>query len=85
LKPGDLVAVKPGETIPADGRVKAGNSLVDCRSITGESEPQKVAPNSFVWGGTINIEAPLEVQVFSSWRADKTVSAAGIGRSCDGK
>ncbi|MBN2158755.1 MAG: heavy metal translocating P-type ATPase [Spirochaetes bacterium] len=52
---GDTVAVKPGERIPVDGTVLAGNSSVDESMITGESVPADRGPGDRVTGGTINL------------------------------
>jgi Cu2+-exporting ATPase len=59
LEPGDRVLVRPGEDIPADGRLEAGASSVSEALLTGESSPvRKVAGDELV-GGSINIESPL--------------------------
>jgi Cu2+-exporting ATPase len=63
LKPGDRVLVKPGEVIPADGRLEAGDSSVNEALLTGESTPlRKVAGDGLI-GGSINIESPLRLVV----------------------
>lgn len=63
LRPGDYVRVRPGDTIPADGRVVRGASTVNQASITGESVPAEKALNDEVFGSTINLTGVLEVQV----------------------
>jgi Cu+-exporting ATPase len=50
---GDLVVVKPGERIPADGVVTDGESAVDASMLTGESVPVEVGPGDEVSGGTV--------------------------------
>lgn len=62
VRPGDVVAVATGETVPVDGRVVAGRSEVDAALVTGESLPQPVAPGAIVHAGTINLAAPIEVE-----------------------
>ncbi len=54
LKTGDVILIKPGEKIPADGIVKSGVSVVDESMITGESIPVEKRIGSKVIGGTIN-------------------------------
>ena len=63
---GDLVVVRPGETIPADGEVIEGFSAIDQSTITGESTPQDVGPGAKLFAGTINHNGLLKVKVSSS-------------------
>lgn len=51
---GDIVIVKPGQTIPVDGVVIEGHSSIDESAITGESIPTEKKKNDNVTGGTIN-------------------------------
>jgi P-type Cu+ transporter len=60
---GDVVLIKPGGRIPADGSVVGGNSFVDQATITGESMPVEKKPGSAVYAGTINQSGALEVRV----------------------
>lgn len=54
LRPGDIVRVRPGASVPADGVVVDGSSEVDEAMITGESRPVDKAPGDQVIGGTVN-------------------------------
>jgi Cu+-exporting ATPase len=54
VAPGDLVVVRPGERIPVDGDVVAGDTEVDESLVTGESLPIAVGPGSRVIGGSLN-------------------------------
>lgn len=65
LEKDDRVLVKPGELIPADGRVIDGLSSVDESLLTGESLPRSRQLGDEVVGGTLNIESPLTVCVTS--------------------
>lgn len=63
LCPGDRVRVRPGDTIPADGRVLGGTSTVNQASITGESLPADKLTGDEVFGGTINLTGALDIEV----------------------
>jgi Cu2+-exporting ATPase len=60
---GDHVLVRPGETLPADGVVVAGESSVNEAMLTGESLPVSKAVHSRVVGGSLNQASPLVVRV----------------------
>ncbi len=59
----DTVVVKPGERIPVDGMVTAGQSAVNQAPITGESTPVEKQEGAEVFAGTINGRGALEVRV----------------------
>ncbi|MET9023754.1 heavy metal translocating P-type ATPase [Actinopolymorpha sp. NPDC004070] len=63
LEVGDVILVRPGERIGADGRVVAGASAVDQASITGESIPVDKGPGDEVFAGTSNGTGALHVRV----------------------
>ncbi len=63
LKEGDLVLVRPGGKIPADGIVVEGRSEVNEAMITGESKPVLKEVNSEVMAGTLNGDGFLKVKV----------------------
>jgi Zn2+/Cd2+-exporting ATPase len=63
LTPGDQVLVRPGERIPADGKVARGRSRVDQSTITGESIPVGKGSGDEVFAGTINEGGVLVVRV----------------------
>ncbi|WP_440112736.1 heavy metal translocating P-type ATPase [Paenibacillus sp. QZ-Y1] len=66
LKPGDLLLVKPGELVPADGVVYRGSSFINQASITGESLPVDKTAGDEVYAGTVNGEGALYVEVTKS-------------------
>ncbi len=61
--PGDLLYVRPGEQIPVDGVIVEGKGWVDESLLTGESAPVEKRPGRPVYGGTLNGQTPLTVQV----------------------
>lgn len=67
---GDVVLVRPGAQIPADGVIRQGESAINEASITGESVPVDKKAGSTVFAGTINGQGALEVDV----RADASQS-----------
>ena len=77
LKPDDIVLVRPGASIPADGEVVEGLSEVNEAMITGESRPVKKGPGEKVIAGTINGQGSLRVKVTAT--GDDT-ALAGIMR-----
>jgi Cd2+/Zn2+-exporting ATPase len=62
---GDLLLVKPGEVIPADGVVQSGGSSVNQSTITGESIPVDKGIGNEVYAGTLNGQGALYVEVTS--------------------
>ncbi len=55
VKPGDIVVVRPGTTIPTDGIILSGSSFIDEKAITGESLPIEKNEGDQVIGGTVNL------------------------------
>jgi Cd2+/Zn2+-exporting ATPase len=60
---GDVVVIRPGERIPADGMVLAGVTSVDQAPITGESVPVSKGPGASVFAATINGDGALDIAV----------------------
>ncbi|MES2437887.1 MAG: cation-translocating P-type ATPase [Verrucomicrobiota bacterium] len=63
LAPGDVILIRPGESIPADATVLTGNALIDQSRITGESVPVEVGPGSEIFAGTANLNGAIEARV----------------------
>jgi Zn2+/Cd2+-exporting ATPase len=63
LKPGDIVRVRPGDNIPADGVIAKGQSTVNQASITGESLPVDKSEGDEAFGGTINVTGVMDIKV----------------------
>lgn len=63
LLKGDLILIKPGEKVPADGIIAEGTSYLNESMLTGESKPVKKEMNDKVIGGSINGNSTLKVKV----------------------
>ncbi|MGB2987803.1 MAG: cation-translocating P-type ATPase [Phycisphaerae bacterium] len=63
LTPGEMVRVRPGDNIPADGEVASGESSVNQANITGESLPIDKAVGDEVFSGTNNLTGLLDIRV----------------------
>jgi Cu2+-exporting ATPase len=77
LRAGDLVLVRPGASVPADGLVQEGDSRVNEAMITGESRPTHKRPGDQVIAGTVNGSGSLRVQVN---KTGEQTALAGIMR-----
>jgi len=63
LKIGDVIIVKPGSKIPADGEVASGSAHIDESALTGESLPVKKSVGEKVYAATINTDGALQIKV----------------------
>lgn len=63
LMPGQRVLIRPGDRVPCDGRILAGESDLDESPVNGESVPRSRAPGDDLFAGTVNLDAVLEVEV----------------------
>ncbi|MEV4158244.1 heavy metal translocating P-type ATPase [Nocardia salmonicida] len=63
LQTGDLVVVRPGGRVPADGKVESGTADVDESMITGESRPVRRGPGDHVVAGTVTTDSALRVRI----------------------
>ncbi len=73
IAPGATIIVRPGEKIPLDGQVVAGQSAVNQAPVTGESLPVDKLPGDEVFAGTINGRGALDVRV-TRFRRDTTLA-----------
>ncbi|MCS7337633.1 MAG: cation-translocating P-type ATPase [Verrucomicrobiae bacterium] len=63
LRPGDLIRIRPGDNVPADGVIVSGQGSFNQATITGESLPVDKKPGDEVFAGTQNLTGALEVKV----------------------
>jgi HflK protein len=73
LYPGEIILVRSGERIPADGVIESGSSAIDESSINGEPFPQEKKPGDEVFSGTLNHNALIKIRVTRSG-ADTTLA-----------
>jgi P-type Cu2+ transporter len=77
LRPGDVVLVRSGGRVPADGRVVEGQTDLDESMITGESRPVLKGPGEEVVGGTVATDSAIRVEVTA---VGEDTALAGIQR-----
>ncbi len=70
---GSIIIVQPGEKVPLDGIVEAGNSTLNTAALTGESLPRDVAPGDEIISGCINLSGVLRVRTTKPF-GESTVS-----------
>jgi len=63
LRQGDLLELRAGDRVPADGVIETGSSSVDTASITGESVPVDVEPGDTIFNGSINLDGLLTMRI----------------------
>ncbi|RMJ06009.1 Copper-exporting P-type ATPase A [Marinobacter litoralis] len=80
IKPDDVIRVRPGETLPADGIILSGQSTLNEAALTGEYLPETRSPGDTVHAGTVNGENPLDIRVT---RAGAQTRLSGILRVLD--
>uniref|UniRef100_UPI003857638F heavy metal translocating P-type ATPase n=1 Tax=Paenochrobactrum sp. BZR 201-1 TaxID=3378075 RepID=UPI003857638F len=73
LQPGNMIVVRPGDRIPADGEIVAGESAIDEAPVTGESTPVNKGEGENIFAGTINGDGVLRVRVTAA-AADNTIA-----------
>jgi len=78
LVPGDLIRVREGETIPADGVIVEGRSAVDESLLTGEPIAHARLAGDPVIGGSQNIESPLVISVTRTGEASTLASIVAL-------
>ncbi|GGY32884.1 cation-transporting P-type ATPase [Bacterioplanes sanyensis] len=63
VRVGDVLRLRPGQSIPADGVILSGRSSVDEAALTGEYLPVSKQKGDAVIGGTFNVESPMTMRV----------------------
>lgn len=73
LQVSDIIAVRPGDRVPADGEILSGQSAIDQAPVTGESTPVAKETGDKVFAGTINGDGLLRVKVTAA-ASDNTIA-----------
>lgn len=73
LAVGDVMLVRPGESLATDGTILSGTTSLDESPVTGESVPVEKGPGSDVFAGTLNLTGAVEITVTRTF-ADNTLS-----------
>lgn len=68
LAPGDVIRIRPGARVAADGQVIAGMSEIDRSLLTGESLPVQAGPGAVLLAGEVNLTGPLDLRVSAAGR-----------------
>ncbi|MBQ3099853.1 MAG: cadmium-translocating P-type ATPase [Clostridia bacterium] len=63
VEPGETIVVRPGETVPLDGRITEGKSSLDTSALTGEALPRDVKEGDRVVSGSVNLTGLIEILV----------------------
>jgi Cu2+-exporting ATPase len=66
LSAGDTIIIAVGEQVPTDAKIVAGSSEIDTAIVTGESTPRIFQVGDMIYGGTLNLSAPLTCEVIQS-------------------
>ncbi|QDU64309.1 putative copper-importing P-type ATPase A [Planctomycetes bacterium Pan216] len=74
LRGGDIVVVRPGDVLPADGEVVLGESTIDQSMMTGESIPVDASEGCLVFAGCVNLTGMIRIRV------DKAGERTTLGR-----
>lgn len=80
VKPGDIIRVRPGETLPIDGEIVQGQSTLNEAALTGEYLPETRFPGDPVHAGSVNGENALDIRVV---KAGSQTRLSGILRVLD--
>ncbi len=74
VQAGDVLLIKPGDTLPADGEVLDGRTSVNESLLTGESQPIAKAAGDTVIAGTVNLASPVFMRVTQTGEQTKLAS-----------
>lgn len=85
LKKGDVILIKPGEKIPADGLIAEGESNLNESMLTGESKPLRKGKGDKVIGGSINGNGSIKVEVEGAGEDSYLSKVINMAREAQGR
>jgi len=85
LRVGDRVRIRPGDRIPADGRVASGQTEVNEATITGEAMPRAKTVGDAVFAGTLNTDGSMDVEVTADAAHSTLARIVELVRAAEGR
>jgi Cd2+/Zn2+-exporting ATPase len=85
LRVGDRVRVRPGEKVPADGRIVTGEVAVNEATITGESLPRRRVVGDSVFAGTFAVDGAVDVDVTADTSHSTLARIVQLVREAEGR
>lgn len=85
LRPGDVVEVPAGQSVPADGVLQGADAHLDLQLLTGESRPVRVAAGDAVHAGVRTTTAPVRIRVTAAGDATRAASIARMVEDAAGR
>ena len=85
LRVGDRVRIRPGDRIPADGRVASGQTEVNEATITGEALPRAKTVGDAVFAGTLNTDGSIDVEVTADAAHSTLARIVELVRAAEGR
>lgn len=65
VRPGDILLIPAGQSIPVDGEIIEGRSELDLQIATGETQPCLKQPGDHIYSGTVNLTTPLKIRALA--------------------
>ncbi|MEI5682033.1 MULTISPECIES: cation-translocating P-type ATPase [unclassified Mesorhizobium] len=84
IEAGSVLLLAAGDRVPVDARVRDGTSDVDCSLVSGESEPQRVAPGGMLRAGTMNLTGALTIEAVATAKASFLAEMVRLMEAAEG-
>lgn len=85
VKPGDILSIRTGESIPVDGRVLKGQSYLDESSISGESALVEATVGTVVLSGAVNGDSPLTIVALKTAKTSQFQTIVELVKEAESK